>query len=206
GLEVGSIRRIQGLDTAYWGFLGVRTAVDIFQNIIFIPYFQYGVLVFWIRRIKLYSSVVFGKDLKNEAIMVVPNEDETTYTREVFSLEYEWQPPRKYCYFRINEMYFRNSSNGIQHCSCTMGATTTHDNLVHFCNAIMEVYGRKAPDVPFVANDVTYKKEYYVTDGIFLKWSVLIKFISNMRSNDHKGIMHKTTEAARKYVERTFGV
>ncbi|GKB64126.1 hypothetical protein Tco_0920312 [Tanacetum coccineum] len=40
------VRRIQGLDTTYWGFLGVGTTLDIFQNIIFIPYFQYGVLVF----------------------------------------------------------------------------------------------------------------------------------------------------------------
>ncbi|GJW16343.1 putative reverse transcriptase domain-containing protein [Tanacetum coccineum] len=60
-LEVGSIRRIQGLDTAYWGFLRVGTTLDIFQNIIFIPYFQYGVLVFWIWRIELYSSMVFGE-------------------------------------------------------------------------------------------------------------------------------------------------
>ncbi|GKC14903.1 hypothetical protein Tco_1011685, partial [Tanacetum coccineum] len=43
-LEVGSIRRIQGLDTAYWGFLGVGTTLDIFQNIILIPYFEYGIL------------------------------------------------------------------------------------------------------------------------------------------------------------------
>ncbi|GKF03365.1 hypothetical protein Tco_0030288, partial [Tanacetum coccineum] len=42
-LEVGSIRRIQGLDTAYWGFLGVRTTLDIFQNI-HILYLLYGVL------------------------------------------------------------------------------------------------------------------------------------------------------------------
>ncbi|GJZ08199.1 hypothetical protein Tco_0542482 [Tanacetum coccineum] len=42
-LEVGSIRRIQGLDTAYWGFLGVGTTLDIFQNI-HILYFEYGVL------------------------------------------------------------------------------------------------------------------------------------------------------------------
>ncbi|GKA66977.1 hypothetical protein Tco_0766785 [Tanacetum coccineum] len=42
-LEVGSIRRIQGLDTAYWGFLGVGTTLDIFQNI-HILYLQYGVL------------------------------------------------------------------------------------------------------------------------------------------------------------------
>ncbi|GKB89504.1 hypothetical protein Tco_0961776 [Tanacetum coccineum] len=61
GLEVGSIRRIQGVDTAYWGFLEVGTSLDIFQNIILIPYFQYGVLVFWIRCIELYSSVVFGE-------------------------------------------------------------------------------------------------------------------------------------------------
>ncbi|GJX71309.1 hypothetical protein Tco_0308480 [Tanacetum coccineum] len=44
GLEVGWIRRIQVLDTAYWGFLGVGTTLDIFQNIILIPYFEYGVL------------------------------------------------------------------------------------------------------------------------------------------------------------------
>ncbi|GKG10925.1 hypothetical protein Tco_0342325, partial [Tanacetum coccineum] len=42
-LEVGSIRRIQGLDMAYWGFLGVATTLDIFQNI-HILYLRYGVL------------------------------------------------------------------------------------------------------------------------------------------------------------------
>ncbi|GKE87583.1 hypothetical protein Tco_1565058 [Tanacetum coccineum] len=49
-----------GLDTVYWGLLGVGTTLDIFQNIIFIPYFQYGILVFWIRCILL-SFVVFGE-------------------------------------------------------------------------------------------------------------------------------------------------
>ncbi|GJR07574.1 hypothetical protein Tco_0790226 [Tanacetum coccineum] len=43
GLEVGSIRRIQGLDMVYWGFLGVGTTFDIFQNI-HILYLEYGVL------------------------------------------------------------------------------------------------------------------------------------------------------------------
>ncbi|GJR87044.1 putative ribonuclease H-like domain-containing protein [Tanacetum coccineum] len=32
------------LDTAYWGFLGVGTTFDIFQNIILIPYLEYAVL------------------------------------------------------------------------------------------------------------------------------------------------------------------
>ncbi|GJR63184.1 hypothetical protein Tco_1505346 [Tanacetum coccineum] len=43
-LEVGWIRRIHVLDTAYWGFLGVGTTFDIFQNIILISYLEYGVL------------------------------------------------------------------------------------------------------------------------------------------------------------------
>ncbi|GKA07742.1 putative reverse transcriptase domain-containing protein [Tanacetum coccineum] len=46
GLEVGSIRRIQGIGYGVLEFLRVETTFDIFQNIIFISYFQYGVLVF----------------------------------------------------------------------------------------------------------------------------------------------------------------
>ncbi|GKD85520.1 hypothetical protein Tco_1356674 [Tanacetum coccineum] len=30
---------------AYWGFFGVGTTLDIFQNIILIPYLEYGVLI-----------------------------------------------------------------------------------------------------------------------------------------------------------------
>ncbi|GJS41885.1 ALP1-like protein [Tanacetum coccineum] len=37
----------------------------------------------------------------------------------------------------------------------------------------------KAPDVPFVANNVPYKRGYYHTDGIYPQWSVLIKSIKN---------------------------
>ncbi|GJZ17348.1 serine acetyltransferase 1, chloroplastic-like protein [Tanacetum coccineum] len=51
------IRRIQVLDTAYWGFLGVGTTLDIFQNIQ-ILYLEYGVLSF----IPLWSLVSAGTD------------------------------------------------------------------------------------------------------------------------------------------------
>ncbi|GKC75149.1 ALP1-like protein [Tanacetum coccineum] len=65
----------------------------------------------------------------------------------------------------------------------------------------------RAPDVPFVANDVPYKRGYYLTDGIYPQWSVLIKSIKNPGTNDHKRILYKTKhEAARKDVERAFGV
>nr|GEU28760.1 putative ATPase, F1/V1/A1 complex, alpha/beta subunit, zinc knuckle CX2CX4HX4C [Tanacetum cinerariifolium] len=39
-------------------------------------------------------EVSSGLDLKKEVTMAVPNEDETDYTWEVISVEYEWQPPR----------------------------------------------------------------------------------------------------------------
>ncbi|GJR40096.1 hypothetical protein Tco_1215780 [Tanacetum coccineum] len=57
GLEVGSIRRIQVLDTTYWGFLGVGTTLDIFQNI-HILYLEYDARI---RRIFLdgYGVLVF---------------------------------------------------------------------------------------------------------------------------------------------------
>ncbi|GJT79978.1 ALP1-like protein [Tanacetum coccineum] len=65
----------------------------------------------------------------------------------------------------------------------------------------------RAPDVPFVVNNVSYKRGYYLTDGIYPQWSVLIKSIKNSGMNDHKRILYKTKhEAARKYVERAFGV
>ncbi|GJS10951.1 ALP1-like protein isoform X1 [Tanacetum coccineum] len=48
----------------------------------------------------------------------------------------------------------------------------------------------KAPEVPFVANDVTYKWGYYLTDGIYPEWAVLMKSISQPGSNDVKRIRY----------------
>ncbi|GJT96409.1 ALP1-like protein [Tanacetum coccineum] len=111
-----------------------------------------------------------------------------------------------------------------------MGATTTRKSLQMFCKAIMKLYGEgflrkprytdienfmlitrksiagKGPDVPFVANNVT-KRGYYLTDGIYPEWSVLIKSISNPGANDHKRILYKMKhKATRKDMKRAFGV
>nr|GEU74432.1 ribonuclease H-like domain-containing protein [Tanacetum cinerariifolium] len=65
----------------------------------------------------------------------------------------------------------------------------------------------KALDVSFEANEVTYKREYYLTDEIYSKWFVLIKSMSNLWANDHKRIMYKMKhEASRNDVKRYFGV
>ncbi|GJW60834.1 ALP1-like protein [Tanacetum coccineum] len=70
-----------------------------------------------------------------------------------------------------------------------------------------DIKSRRAPDVPFVANNVLYKRRYYLTDEIYPQWSVLIKSITNPGTHDHKRILYKTKhEAARKDVERAFGV
>ncbi|GKE89061.1 ALP1-like protein [Tanacetum coccineum] len=70
-----------------------------------------------------------------------------------------------------------------------------------------DLKSRRAPDVPFMANNVPYKRGYYLTNGIYPQWSVLIKSIKNSGMNDHKRILYKTKhEAARKDVERAFGV
>ncbi|GJY50496.1 ALP1-like protein [Tanacetum coccineum] len=65
----------------------------------------------------------------------------------------------------------------------------------------------RAPDVSIVANNVPCKRGYYLTNGIYPQWSVLIKSIKNPGRSDHKRILYKTKhEAARKDVERAFGV
>ncbi|GKB06310.1 ALP1-like protein [Tanacetum coccineum] len=80
-----------------------------------------------------------------------------------------------------------------------IGEKTSRDCLIHFLE--------KAPKVPFVAYDVTYKWGYYLTDMIYPEWAVLMKSISQPGSNDVKRIRYKQVyEVARKYVERAFDV
>ncbi|GJY40999.1 ALP1-like protein [Tanacetum coccineum] len=65
----------------------------------------------------------------------------------------------------------------------------------------------KTPEVPFVANDMNYKLGYYLTNGIYPEWTILIKLISQPGSNDTKRIRYKQAhETARKDVERAFEV
>ncbi|GKE53699.1 hypothetical protein Tco_1488855, partial [Tanacetum coccineum] len=65
GLEVGSIRRIQWIGYGVLEFLGVGTALDIFQNI-HILYLEYGVLDFFgygvLSLFPLWSLVSAGMD------------------------------------------------------------------------------------------------------------------------------------------------
>ncbi|GJW50465.1 ALP1-like protein [Tanacetum coccineum] len=59
-----------------------------------------------------------------------------------------------------------------------------------------DLKSEKAPDVPFVANNVPYKRGYYLTDRIYPQWPVLINSIKNPGTNDHKRILYETKHEA----------
>ncbi|GJZ26420.1 ALP1-like protein isoform X1 [Tanacetum coccineum] len=65
----------------------------------------------------------------------------------------------------------------------------------------------RAPEIPFVANGVTYPSGYYLVDGIYPELAPLVKTIPEPSNDDHKRILFKQKqESARKDVERAFGV
>ncbi|GJX36696.1 zinc finger, CCHC-type containing protein [Tanacetum coccineum] len=62
-----------------------------------------------------------------------------------------------------------------------------------------------APECPFVVNGHTYRKGYYLADGIYPAWSTFVKTFPVAR--DEKSLKFKRVqEAARKDIERAFGV
>ncbi|GJT80000.1 RNA-directed DNA polymerase, eukaryota [Tanacetum coccineum] len=62
-----------------------------------------------------------------------------------------------------------------------------------------------SPECPFVVNGHTYRKCYYLADGIYPAWSMFVKTFSIAR--DEKTLKFKRVqEAARKDIERAFGV
>ncbi|GJY30012.1 ALP1-like protein [Tanacetum coccineum] len=65
----------------------------------------------------------------------------------------------------------------------------------------------REPEIPFVANGITYPSGYYLVDGIYPKLAPLVKTIPELADDDHKRILYKQKqESARKDVERAFGV
>ena len=68
-----------------------------------------------------------------------------------------------------------------------------------------DVYDGKAPECPFQVNGATYKHGYYLGDGIYPEWATFVK--SFLYLEDAKRIQFKKAqEAARKDIERAFGV
>nr|GEX27580.1 hypothetical protein [Tanacetum cinerariifolium] len=72
---------------------------------------------------------------------------------------------------------------------------------------------RRAQEIPFVANGVSYPSGYYIVDGIYPKLTPLVKMASLIYTilepadDDHKRILYKQKqESTRKDMKRAFGV
>jgi len=63
----------------------------------------------------------------------------------------------------------------------------------------------KAPEVKFSVNGHDYTMGYYLADGIYPSWATLVKSITLPMGNKRQ-YFAKAQEAARKMVERAFGV
>ncbi|GKA50038.1 ALP1-like protein [Tanacetum coccineum] len=78
-------------------------------------------------------------------------------------------------------------------------------NVLYGSPLFDDVLSDTAPEAPFVVNGRTYKKGYYLADGIYPTWSSFVKTFSIAR--DEKTLRFKRVqESARKDIERAFGV
>ncbi|GJZ43248.1 ALP1-like protein isoform X1 [Tanacetum coccineum] len=62
-----------------------------------------------------------------------------------------------------------------------------------------------APVVPLEVNGVTFKKGYYLADGIYPQWAVFVKSFTIAR-DERNDVFKRRQESALKDVERDFGV
>nr|GEY88237.1 hypothetical protein [Tanacetum cinerariifolium] len=78
-------------------------------------------------------------------------------------------------------------------------------NVLYGSLLIDDELADRAPECPFVVNGHTYRKAYYLADGIYPTWYTFIKTFSIAR--DEKTLKFKRVyEAARKDIEGAFGV
>jgi hypothetical protein len=78
-------------------------------------------------------------------------------------------------------------------------------NVLHRSPLFDKLAQGRAPDVNYTINGHDYKMGYYLADGIYPSWATLVKSISQPMGNKNK-YFAKAQEAARKDVERAFGI
>ncbi|XP_076939377.1 uncharacterized protein LOC143608061 [Bidens hawaiensis] len=62
-----------------------------------------------------------------------------------------------------------------------------------------------SPDISFSANDVNYEYRYYLVDGIYPEWAMLVLSFTCPTDEKHH-YFKKKNESARKDIERAFGL
>ena len=86
-----------------------------------------------------------------------------------------------------------------------MDGSNNDINVLHCSPVFNELMEGKAPQVSYEINGNAYDKPYYLADGIYPDWATLVKTVRNPNMEKIERFA-KMQEAARKDVERGFGV
>ncbi|XP_022000209.1 uncharacterized protein LOC110897784 [Helianthus annuus] len=78
-------------------------------------------------------------------------------------------------------------------------------NMLYQSAIFSDVVNGTGPDTRFIVSGVEYRRRYYLADGIYPSWSTIVKTIPFPEDQKRKKIA-KRQEAARKDIERCFGV
>jgi hypothetical protein len=93
----------------------------------------------------------------------------------------------------------------IWHALFAMAASHNDINLLQFLNVFAKLSGGCSPPVNYVINGHKCTNGYYLTDGIYLRWSTFVKTISSPTAGKRAWVA-QCHEACRKYVEGAFGM
>ncbi|XP_022014610.1 uncharacterized protein LOC110914097 [Helianthus annuus] len=90
-------------------------------------------------------------------------------------------------------------------CFCRSTGFSKRYQCATTISVIFKEQNGTAPKCPFYVNNHLYKRCYFLADGIYPPWSVFVKSIPYPHEVDEKKFKRQH-DAARKDVERTFGV
>jgi hypothetical protein len=86
-----------------------------------------------------------------------------------------------------------------------MAGSNDDINVLHCSPIFSRLTECTSPRISYVITGNTYDKGYYLADGIYLSWVTFVKTVRNPADEKCKRFA-KEQEAARKDVERAFGV
>ncbi|GJX86561.1 ALP1-like protein isoform X1 [Tanacetum coccineum] len=136
---------------------------------------------------------------------------------EIFGLEYLRKPMWFGCLYPFEGQYVgrdhgpnpfillevvESQDLWIWHAFFGLARPNNEINVVYQSSLFNDLKTGRAPEIPFVANDVTYPWEYYLVDVIYPELATFVKTILEPTNDDNKRILYKLKqESTRKDVE-----